>query len=283
MEGKGGWITKTIGFLGGDARMAILARLLAEDGYTVRAWCLPGAPGEARPGEALAAERLVLPAPLEKDGCLNGTPLPLAELWNRVEPPRRLYAGAVTAAARADAERRGLRLTDYLADEALAIQNAVPTAEGALAEAMARTSVTLHGTPCLVLGFGRIGRLLARDLAALGARVGVAARRADALAWIGALGYAPLDTSRLTGKLGGFRVVFNTVPAPVLDAALLRELRRDCVLIELASAPGIDAAAARAQGLDCVKAGGLPGKAAPETAALALRDALYRIWREERE
>ena len=69
----------------------------------------------------------------------------------------------------------------------------------------------------------------------------------------------------------------------VLSADLLGELRRDCVLIELASCDGIDAEAARVKRLDYVKAGGLPGKAAPETAALALKETLYRIWEDERE
>ena len=270
----------TIGFLGGDARMAYLARLLAEDGYAVRAWGLAGVE-ERKPAEAMAAERVVLPVPLEKDGRLNGTRLPLGELWKKLDAGQRVYAGAVSAGAREQAARLGLRLTDYYADEALAVKNAVPTAEGAIAAAMARMSVTLHGAPCLVIGFGRVGKLLARDLAALGAAVSVSARRFDDLAWIDALGCHALHTRRLAGKLGAFRAVFNTVPDMVLTAELLGELRRDCVLVELASRAGIDAEAARALGLDHVKAGGLPGIAAPETAALALRETLYRIWEEE--
>ena len=271
---------ETIGFLGGDQRMAYLARLLSEDGYEVRTWSLAGTE-ERRPSEAMAAERVVLPVPLERDGRLNGTRLPLPELWTRLSSSQRIYAGAVSAEARAQAERLGLRLTDYYKDEALAIKNAVPTAEGAVAAAMERMSVTLHGAPCLVVGFGRVGKLLASRLAALGAAVSVSARRFDDLAWIDALGYRALHTRRLAGKLGTFRAVFNTVPDMVLSETLLRELRRDCVLVELASRPGIDAEAARALGLDCVKAPGLPGIVAPETAALALRETLYRIWEEE--
>ncbi len=261
--------------------MARLAQLLAEDGYAVRAWQLPGAPDEWKPGEVAEADRVVLPVPLEREGKLNGTSLPLPELWRRLRPEVPVYAGAVRQAAREAAEARGLTLVDYFADEALAVRNAVPTAEGAVAIAMERLRVTVCGTPCLVLGFGRVGKLLARNLAALGARVSVSARRAEDLAWIEALGCAPLHTERLAGKLGGFRAVFNTVPHPVLSAALLAELPRGCVLVELASSPGFDAEAARSLGLEPVAAPGLPGKVAPETAALALRDALYRIWREE--
>ena len=280
MGRKGRLNVKTIGFLGGDRRMAHLARMLAEDGCEVKTWSLAGTE-ECRPSEAMAAERIVLPVPLQRDGRLNGTRLPLGELWPRLSGAQRIYAGAVSAEAHAQAELLGLRLTDYYTDEALAVKNAVPTAEGAIAAAMANLSVTLHGAPCLVVGFGRVGRLLARDLAALGAAVSVSARRFDDFAWIDALGYRALHTNRLTGKLGGFRVIFNTVPDMVLDAALLGELRGDCVLIELASRPGIDAEAARSRGLACVTAGALPGKVAPETAALALRETLYRIWEEE--
>ena len=175
----------------------------------------------------------------------------------------------------------GLRVVDYFADEALTIRNAVPTAEGALAAAMEHMSITLHGAPCLVVGFGRIGKLLAYDLAALGAQVSVSARRFDDFAWIDAFGYCALHTERLTGKLGGFRAVFNTVPDMVLDDTLLAELRSDCALIELASKPVVDAEAAKARKLDYVKAAGLPGKVAPETAALAIKETLYRIWEGE--
>ncbi len=262
--------------------MACLARLLAEDGYTVRSWGLTGAPGETRPSEAARAVRIVLPVPLGKDGCLQGTDLPLDELWRRLRPGLAVYAGAVPETERTRATALGLRVTDYFTDEALAVRNAVPTAEGALAVAMERLPVTLHGTSCLVLGFGRIGKLLARGLAALGAHVSVSARREDDLAWIEALGYVPLRTGDLAGKLDGFRAVFNTVPHMVLDGTLLRELPRGCVLIELASQPGMDAEAAKALGLDLVRAGGLPGKVAPETAARALRERLYQIWREEK-
>jgi len=262
--------------------MAYLAGMLAEDGYAVRSWRLTGAPNAVGPGDALAAERIVLPVPLQKGGKLNGTELPLGELWPRLSAAQRVYAGAVPAAAREQAGLLGLRVVDYCDDEALAVKNAVPTAEGAIALAMEHLSVTLHGAPCLVVGFGRIGKLLARGLAALGAQVSVSARRDADLAWIDALGFRALHTERLAGTLGVFRVIFNTVPHPVLPDALLAELRRGCVLIELASRSGVDAEAARARGLDYVPAGGLPGKTAPETAAQALKEALYRIWKDEK-
>ena len=135
--------------------MAYLARMLADDGYEVRSWCLDGAPNEGTPSEATSAERIVLPVPLQREGRLNGTRLPLGELWPRLNPAQRTYAGAVSAEDHERAEQMGLRIVDYFTDEALTVQNAVPTAEGALAAAMEHMSVTLHGAPCAA---GRAGQ-----------------------------------------------------------------------------------------------------------------------------
>ena len=275
---------KTIAVLGGDRRIALLARLLAQDGYPVRTWGL-GAFGaeDASLEEAVCAERIVLPVPLSRGKNLNCTAsaLPLCGLFALLRAEQSIYAGGVKDADRIAAAEHGLTLTDYLAREELAVRNGVPTAEGAIAAAMAATEVTLCGTPCLVVGFGRIGKLLAHRLRGLGAEVAVSARRLDDLAWIDAFGYRGLHTNRLTGTLGDFRVVFNTVPHTVLSGELLRELPQDCVLIELASQPGFDRAAAEALGLKCISALGLPGKAAPETAARAIWMTLKKIWEEE--
>jgi len=193
----------------------------------------------------------------------------------------RIFAGNVGNDASTLAQSLGLTITDYFASEELSVRNAIPTAEGAIEAAMKHTSVTLHGTPCLVLGFGRIGKVLAHDLSALGAKVSVSARKRSDLAWIDAFGYAPLHTNRLSGTLGEFRVVFNTVPHQVLDEALLAELPPDCLLIELASASGFDMDAVETLRLSYLKAGGLPGRVAPETAARAIKKTLCRLIKEE--
>ena len=46
-------------------------------------------------------------------------------------------------------------------NEELTILNAIPTAEGAIQIAMEKSLKTVHGSKCLVLGFGRIGKILA--------------------------------------------------------------------------------------------------------------------------
>lgn len=273
---------ETIALLGGDARQGILARLLLRDGHSVCTWGVPDAPNGTELAEAASAPRVILPAPLTRaSGLLNGTELPLSRLWPLFSPRQRLYAGGVKSAEAEAAAVHGLTLSDCFAREELSVRNAVPTAEGAIEAAMTHLPVTLHATPCLVVGFGRIGKLLAHRLHGMGAEVTVSARKRSDLAWIDAFGYRALRTDALFGTLGRFRVIFNTVPTRLFDAALLTQTTADCLLIELASTDGFDAAAARALGRTLLYARGLPGKTAPETAARALRDTLYQIWREE--
>lgn len=162
--------------------------------------------------------------------------------------------------------------------------NALPTAEGALQLAMENTERTIHASRCLVIGYGRIGKLLAERLLALGAEVTVSARRYGDLAWIDAWGYQSLRTGALTGELERFDLIFNTAPALILDAARLEEVREDCVILDLASAPGgVDFDAARRLGRQVIAAPGLPGKAAPRSAAAAIRESIYHILEERGE
>ena len=148
------------------------------------------------------------------------------------------------------------------------------TAEGAIA--LLRPETGLSGAHILLLGYGRIARLLARELQKAGALVTAAARSGEQRAWAEAEGIEALPLDALSGALDRFDVIIGTIPAPVLPEPLLALVRKDALLLELASAPGgIDAAAAHERGLRYIRAPGLPAKYAPERAAVILRDAVY--------
>ena len=148
------------------------------------------------------------------------------------------------------------------------------TAEGAIA--LLRPETRLSGAHILLLGYGRIARLLARELQKAGALVAATARSGEQRAWAEAEGIEALPLDALSGALDRFDVIIGTIPAPVLTEPLLALVRKDALLLELASAPGgIDAAAAHERGLRYIRAPGLPAKYAPERAAVILRDAVY--------
>ena len=222
---------QTIAVLGGDLRQVWLARLLLEDGCDVVSWGLEqgGGPNPAPLSCALERELLVLPLPVCRGGNLHlpltDTTLEAEQLWPRLRYDQLLLGGVTgTLPARLMADF-GLTLLDYYDREETQIANAVPTAEGAIQLAMERTERTVHASRCLVIGYGRIGKLLAGRLHDLGAQVTVSARRYSDLAWIDAWGYQSLRTGALKGELARFDLIFNTAPALILDGARLRETR----------------------------------------------------------
>ena len=280
-------MNKTFGVIGGARRQAELARLLAADGHTVRTYGLdrwkPG--GETSLAQAASAGIVILPLPLCKgDGVLNCEegPVPTTDLFRRLRPEQRILAGQVKPQQLREAKDRELVLEDYFLREELTVANAAATAEAAIQVAMERLDRTLLGMDCLVLGFGRIGKLLCNRLHGLGAKVTAAARKPADMAWIRAYGWRALDTYGLDGSLSGFGTVFNTIPSLILEEKLLAQLPPECLCMDLASVQGIDLAAAERLGLPNVWARSLPGLLVPRTAAEVIRDAVYYILLEER-
>lgn len=278
----------TFGIIGGDLRQAYLSNLLVEDGYSVCTYGLASwnDTREETLQQAAKARVVVLPLPLcREEGTLNcvGNPITTAELFSMFHNDQVLLAGQVKPQQQEEAHGDGLTLTDYFQREELTVANAVPTVEGTIQIAMEQLPETLCGKDCLVLGYGRIGKLMAHRLAGLGARVTVSARKYGDLAWIQAFGWPPLRTDALAGHLGGFKVVINTIPSPILGRELLAELPADCLCIDVASRQGIDLAAAEERGLKTVWARFLPGRMAPRTAAVAIRDTVYHILEERGE
>jgi hypothetical protein len=157
----------------------------------------------------------------------------------------------------------GYRRMDLLKDEMYLANNAAITAECALQVAAGSMTTTFAGTPVLVIGWGRIGKCLARLLKALGAHVTVAARKSADRAMLEALGYKAADPACIEGS---FSVIFNTAPAPVMDCP-------QGINIDLASCRGL-------AGRDVIWARGLPGIHAPESSGQLIADTVLRLIRE---
>ena len=275
---------KTFALLGGDNRQQQVAGLLKRDGHTVSLW---GIGGEVTPLEkAVQAQCVVLPLPVARDGenlfmPLSRQRLALKELWPLLQQGQTVCGGNVSGKVRETAERYGVQIEDYFDREEVQVANAVPTAEGAIAQAMEHTERTLHRSRCLVIGYGRIGKVLAHRLSAMGAQVSVSARKHSDLEWIRASGFQTLETGKLDQVLSQMDIVFNTVPALVLNDDLLSRLPEDSLVIDLASEPGgVDFEAAKKRGCKVIWARGLPGKIAPVTAGEIIRDAIYHILEE---
>jgi dipicolinate synthase subunit A len=204
----------------------------------------------------------------------------IGALW----PGALVLGGGFAEATLERALREKLRMEDFLRRPDFLQANAAITAEGAIGVLLRESEKTLLGSNCLVAGWGRIGRLLALRLAALGAHVTVAARRRADRAEAEALGLRALDYGQLESVAGELDLVVNTVPARALADALLCCLPGDALLLELASPPGgFDPLLAQNIGLRALAAPGLPGKSAPASAAALIRRTAAQILSEQEE
>ena len=274
---------------GGDESAVRLCRMLAGDGHQVRAFALD----EARlPPEVL---NVCCPEGALKDAEVAVLPSPAAGPEGRLNTPlcRREYFAAdilkavpretLICAGEAQSLPEGRYVEDYTLRAEYAAGRAAIAAEGAVELALRAGDTTVLGSRVLVLGWGRLGKLLAARLRDMGANVTVASRRPGDRALIRALGCRSSDFLTLPRELGGYEMIFNTVPALVLDTIALTAISSKTLLAELASPPGgFDSRIADELGIHTVTAGGLAGKCAPETAAELLRDAVYGIVEEWR-
>ena len=162
------------------------------------------------------------------------------------------------------------QVMDLLKDEEYTARNADITARCALRLGAEQLNRTYRDIPVLVLGWGRIGKCLARLLRSLDAQVSVYARKAIDRAMLKTLGYDAISEQTLGAALPYFRLIYNTAPAPVLSRDMTAKCR-DCLLIDLASQLGI-------QSEDVLWARGLPGKLAPESSGELIAETILRLW-----
>lgn len=276
-----------IGIIGGDIRSLVTAKELINKGFSVCTFALPKQSGinccndltECTGGSDI----LVLGLPYSTDAKHISCPLSdftvsVGEFFDAVPGSSVIMGGRFDQRAYESAEKKKIKLIDYLGSEELAILNAVPTAEGALELAMHEMDITLHRSRALILGYGRIGKLLAKDLYALGARVCVAARKEKDRAFAGVMGSESCSFENMREYAAKSDVIFNTVPSLVLTGDILKDLQKDTVVIDLASKPGgVDMDAAKKLGTRVIWALSLPGKVAPVSAGRAVAEALCNI------
>lgn len=173
---------------------------------------------------------------------------------------------------------------DIMKKDRFAIMNLASTVEGAIKSAISNTDKVLQGSRVLILGFGRIGKLLAKKFKLLDTYVTCTARKEKDLAWIDVLGYSSINIKDsldyLNKQLPKFDIIVNTVPKLLLTKENLKYVNKECLLIELASKPGgIDSNECSKLGLNFVNEQGLPGRIAPFTSARIIYNEIKDIVR----
>ena len=288
-------MNKVISVVGGDLRIVKLVEMLIEDNYTVYTYGLEYSEEllkldkvEMCPTleEAVKdAKAVVGPIPLSSDRKNLSMPfsnikLPIEDFINCLNG-KTLIAGNITEPIRNSLDEKSIVYIDLLKREEFSVLNTISTAEGTIQIAMEETQRTVHGRNVLIMGFGRIGKVLSKMLSGIGAKVYCEARKNEDIAWIKAYGYEPIHLNDLDKYLSKFDIIINTIPFQILDNNRLDLLKKDILIIDLASNPGgVDRKAAKEKNVKLVWALSLPGKVAPVTSAEFIKETLYHALKE---
>ncbi len=231
-------------------------------------------------------DHIILPLPVSQDGEYINAPfssrkIAASELIPHIKNGGIVFGGKFDDASRKIFINSGIETIDYFDREELNVLNAVPTAEGAVQIAMEETASTIYGQNILITGFGRISKVLIKILNGMGANVTVTARKYSDLAWAEIYGCKSVHTSSLHECIDKFDIIFNTVPAVLFDEYMLNKLRKDTLMIDLASKPGgVDFNIAGKLGLKVIWALSLPGKVAPVSSGEIIAGTVLNILKE---
>lgn len=244
--------------LGSDLRQHYLAQMLQKAGHQV------SVAKEYQPGYH---DAVLLP--------VSRTPEYLRENASKLQKGQIVYGCNFPEELVEMCDAKGIHFVDYMKAEGIASKNAIATAEGAICEALQAGCVSIHGSRCLVAGYGRCGEVLAEKLVSLRAKVTVLERKSDKCAKAGAYGCEIIHFEEAPEHMHNFDFIFNTIPAPVLAEPYLCSLKPDAVIIDIASYPGgVDFEYCRKNHINANLCLGLPGKYAPKSAAQILLEVI---------
>lgn len=281
------------GIIGGDLRQIYLAKKLQKDKNEVFVCGFENFVGfdklklkSLKISDLISSSKyIILPVPASRNKKVINAPFSnsdivlseklFSNLKNKV-----VFAGIVSSLIE-DVKPSGLYIRDYYQREDFLIPNALLTAEGAVSIALKEYGKSIFSSRCLVVGFGRIGKILAKLLKNMGAKVTVSARSVKDVSLAKISGFETTNVSKISEKTD-FDLIFNTVPALVLNEGVLGYLSSARMIIDLASSPGgTDKLAAEKLGIKLIPALGIPGKCFPEAAGEIIADVIYKMIEEE--
>ena len=287
---------KNISVIGGDLRIVKLIEILAKDNYNIYTYGLELAEEINEINnvtkfdsleEAINKSEIIIgPVPLSSNKqdvnmLFSDKKLTVEELISLLKDGKVFIAGNLYENVYRLIENKNIKVIDILKREELAVLNAISTAEGTIEIAIKETISTIHGSKILVMGFGRVGKILSKMLKGIGSDVYCEARKYADLAWIKAYGYHPVYLRDLDQNLGKFDIIINTIPHLILNDRRLNLVKKDCLIIDIASNPGgVDRNAAKSKNIKVIWALSLPGKVAPVTSAEYIKETIYNIFPE---
>ncbi|MBO5372042.1 MAG: dipicolinic acid synthetase [Lachnospiraceae bacterium] len=258
--------------IGGDLRQVYLADAWIKDNAKVGVYdiCKPIEQAyifSSLEEAAKNARCILCPIPLNKD----------LEILLYLKKGQIFCAGCIPKDFKVAALEKGVQVFDYMQDVSLAHFNTIATAEGAICEAIKGSPMNLHKSKCMVLGYGKCARTLTAYLKGMFCEVTVAARAETELVQASIIADKICHIEELEENIEHSAFIFNTIPTVILDKKILLKIQPSALIVDIASAPGgVDYEAAKELSVKAISALSLPGKYAPYSTAIAMKNAVYQ-------
>lgn len=238
--------------------MIFVYNYLKEKGYTIDTIGLL----EIDNGDIKTADIIILPVPVTRDkvniNCSLTNKQISLDILKDARREAKIFGGGKLALN---------NYTDYLAKDEYAIKNAVLTAEGAISYAINNTEFSLWESRILVVGYGRLGKVLADRIKGFSPNLTVSARNERDFATLDMLGINHIKTEDIGSLDKQFDIIFNTV-----DIKL--DYTGNALFIDLSSTGGVTNVSGD---LEYIKLPGVPGKTAPQTAGKIIAETVISL------
>ena len=257
--------------IGGDLRSFFLAKILSKEKHEVTLYGFDKLENfkECEKYDEMIrnSDNIVLPIPFSKDNQYVNMPfsnkdIAIRELSYYLEN-KTIFVGNIHQELKEDLHRKHNQVIDFMSKEEFAILNAIPTAEATIEIILKNTKKILQNSNCLIMGFGRIGKVLAYKLKGLSAKVTCMVTSEVEKAWAVAYGYETTRIENLQNNCTKFKqydIMINTIPK-VIFREELKGVKKETLIIDLASKPyGIDRNLVEQENLNFIEALGLPRK-----------------------
>ena len=257
--------------IGGALRNFFLAKILSREKHEVKLYGFDKLENfkECEKYDEMIrnSDNIVLPISFSKDNQYVNMPfsnkdIAIREIFYYLEN-KTIFVGNMHQELKEELHRKHNQVIDFMEKEEFAIFNAIPTAEATIEIMLKNTKKILQNSNCLIMGFGRIGKVLAYKLQGLSAKVTCVITNEVEKAWAVAYGYETTKIENLQKNCTKFKqydIIINTIPKVIFKEEL-KEFKKETLLIDLASKPyGIDRKIAEQEKLNFIEALGLPRK-----------------------
>ena len=268
----------TFFIIGGDFRNFILAQSLAKDGNKVSIYGFEKLKEnfnekidlikEGNLNEIKNSDIIIGPIPFSRDDVtINMTysdkKISISEIEDLLKN-KAVFVGNINNKLKEDWESKNIKVIDIMQKEEFVVLNVIPTVEATIEIILKNNqNKIINGMECLIMGFGRIGKVLAHKLQGLVENCTCLVTNEVEKAWTIAYGYKNVDLNYIKNKpsnLSKYDIIINTIPQILLKEEL-RNVNKETLLIDLASKPyGIDRDIVKRENLNFIEALGLPRK-----------------------